>query len=68
MDEKYVSDNMKAIVGFEIELTNIEHVFKLSQNRDEESYDNIIQQLEKGDEDAKNVAERMKENRHNVFK
>lgn len=68
MSEKYVSDNMKAIVGFEIELTNIEHVFKLSQNRDEKSYDNIIQQLEKGDEDAKNVAERMKGNRHNVFK
>ena len=35
MDEKYVTDNMKAIVAFEIELTNIQHVFKLSQNRNE---------------------------------
>ncbi|MBS1748016.1 MAG: FMN-binding negative transcriptional regulator [Bacteroidetes bacterium] len=68
LDKKYVSDNMKAIVGFEIELTQIEHVFKLSQNRDEKSYDNIIQQLGKSDDDARNVAERMKENRHNVFK
>ena len=35
MDEKYVTDNMKAIVAFEIELTDIQHVFKLSQNRNE---------------------------------
>lgn len=35
MDEKYVADNMKAIVAFEIELTDIQHVFKLSQNRNE---------------------------------
>lgn len=35
MDAKYVTDNMKAIVAFEIELTDIEHVFKLSQNRNE---------------------------------
>jgi transcriptional regulator len=68
MDEKYVSDNMRAIIGFEIELTQIAHVFKLSQNRDEKSYDNIIQQLEKGDDGAREVAERMKENRHHVFK
>jgi transcriptional regulator len=35
MDEKYVADNMKAILAFEIELTDIQHVFKLSQNRNE---------------------------------
>ena len=35
MDEKYVTDNMKAIIAFEIELTDIQHVFKLSQNRNE---------------------------------
>ncbi|MFC4230547.1 FMN-binding negative transcriptional regulator [Parasediminibacterium paludis] len=35
MDEKYIADNMKAIVAFEIVLTDIQHVFKLSQNRQE---------------------------------
>lgn len=44
----YVKDNMKAIVGLEIEITDIEHVFKLSQNRDEASKQNIREQLGEG--------------------
>lgn len=67
MDEGYVTGLMKAIVAFEIEITSIEHVFKLSQNRDEKSYENIIEHLEKGSEDAKTIARSMKENKHNVF-
>jgi transcriptional regulator len=35
MDEKYIADNMKAIVAFEIVLTDIQHVFKVSQNKQE---------------------------------
>ena len=35
MDEAYVKQMMKAIVAFEIEITAVEHVFKLSQNKDE---------------------------------
>jgi len=68
MTDEYVNNMMKAIVAFEIEITSIEHVFKLSQNRDEKSYENIIEHLNKGDEDAKAVAAAMKENQHNVFK
>ena len=68
LDEHYVSTMMKAIVGFEIEITAIEHVFKLSQNRDEKSYENIIEQLQKGSEDAKQVALTMQQNQQNVFK
>lgn len=45
MSAEYVKENMKAIVGFEIELTAIQHVFKLSQNRDEVSKKQIIEQL-----------------------
>jgi transcriptional regulator len=67
LSEEYVSTMMKAIVAFEIEITSIEHIFKLSQNRDEESYENIIEQLKQGDEDAQAIAERMKENQRNVF-
>lgn len=67
MSSGYVRDMMKAIIAFEIEITGIEHVFKLSQNRDEESYKNIMAHLQEGDADAKAVAETMKENKQNVF-
>lgn len=45
MSEDYVKENMKAIVGFEIELTSIQHVFKLSQNNDDTSKQQIINHL-----------------------
>jgi transcriptional regulator len=56
---EYVNKLKKAIVAFEIEVTKIDHVFKLSQDRDEESYTNIIEQLSKGNEDAKQMAHKM---------
>jgi len=67
MDTNYVRDMMKAITAFEIEITALEHVFKLSQNRDEKSYENIIGHLKDGDAEAKTIAETMKENKSNVF-
>ena len=42
---EYVKSNMKAIVGLEIEIKDIQHVFKLSQNRDEASKQNIREKL-----------------------
>jgi transcriptional regulator len=67
MEDGYVTTLMKAIIAFDIEITGIEHVFKLSQNRDEKSYDNIMHHLHEGDADAKTVAERMGQNKSNVF-
>jgi transcriptional regulator len=58
---------MKAIVSFEIEVVSIENVFKLSQNRDEKSYDNIITQLKKQESDAKKIAEIMEQRKSKVF-
>ena len=58
---------MKAIVSFEIEVTGIDNVFKLSQNRDEKSYDNIIDKLKEGDHDAKAIAEMMEKRKSKVF-
>lgn len=58
----YVDRLMKAIAAFEIEVTEIGHVFKLSQNRDKESYLNIIEELSKGDAQAQQVASVMKRN------
>lgn len=52
IDEKYVSDNMKAIVAFEIELTDIQHVFKLSQNRSEADKVRIVEALHEKHIDA----------------
>lgn len=67
LDDSYVSNMMKAIVGFEIEITSIEHVFKLSQNRDAKSYENIMEHLNKGDADAKQVASTMHERQEKIF-
>jgi transcriptional regulator len=58
---------MKAIVAFEIEVKSIDHVFKLSQNRDEESYHSIINELEQQDGSAKEVAEQMKARAATLF-
>jgi transcriptional regulator len=59
---------LKAIVGFEIEVTSIDHVFKLSQNRDEKSYDNIIRHLKEEASEAAAVAKTMEERKAKVFK
>ncbi|PWT70864.1 MAG: hypothetical protein C5B59_19510 [Bacteroidetes bacterium] len=64
MDKEYVSRMMQAIIGFEIEIQSIEHVFKLSQNRDEKSYHNIHDSLSSGDPDAKAIAAEMKKRQH----
>jgi transcriptional regulator len=50
MSEKYIRDNLKAIVGFEIEVQHIDNVFKLSQNRDAASQEHIIENLSESKE------------------
>ena len=56
----YVSKMAKAIIAFEIEVKEMANVFKLSQNRDSESHENIIQQLnERGDADSVAIAMEM---------
>jgi transcriptional regulator len=45
LPDTFLSKMMPAIVGFEIRADKIENVFKLSQNRDEASYLNIISKL-----------------------
>lgn len=67
MDEDYVRKMMQAIIAFEIEIVSIEHVFKLSQNRDEHSYNHIIQELDEQDPDAKYIASEMKRKSGDLF-
>jgi transcriptional regulator len=64
---EYTERMMKAIVPFEIEVNDLQHVFKLSQDRDEKSYDNIITQLKKQESDAKKIAEIMEQRKSKVF-
>jgi transcriptional regulator len=64
---EYTERMMKAIVPFEIEINDLQHVFKLSQDRDEKSYDNIIQQLKQKDGDAKTIAAIMEKRKSKVF-
>lgn len=60
LDPMYMHQNMKAIVSFEIKVTTLKHVFKLSQNRDEASHQNIQNELNKGDAACKYMAAAMK--------
>lgn len=59
--EKEVSDDLRGIVGFEIKIDELQAAYKLSQNRDDESYHRVVGELEKGDAAARGVAEEMKE-------
>ncbi|MEQ9426507.1 MAG: FMN-binding negative transcriptional regulator [Cyclobacteriaceae bacterium] len=58
---------MHAIVAFEIDVTEIDTVFKLSQDRDAESYQNIITRLRQQDEDGKVIADEMERRFDEVF-
>lgn len=64
---EYISRLTKAIVAFEIPIQSIDFIAKLSQNRDRESYENIIQQLAKGDADAKAVSTEMLARKDQLF-
>jgi len=58
--EKTFNDDFRGIIGFAIEIDEIQAAYKLSQNRDETSYHHVIGELEKGDDVAKGVAAEMK--------
>jgi transcriptional regulator len=60
LSETYMQQNMKAIYSFEIVVTQLQHVFKLSQNRDEASHANIQTELNKGDAACQYMAAAMK--------
>jgi len=59
MDEAYVQQMMQAIVAFEMEVVSVRHVFKLSQNRDDKSRENIISNLSDQGDDALEIAKAM---------
>lgn len=64
MPPEFVKKEMKGVVGFEISIDKMEGKWKLSQNRDDENYRNIILELLKlNDVNAALIAEEMKKMR-----
>lgn len=60
LSEAYMQQNMKAIYSFDIVVSDLQHVFKLSQNRDQASLENIQKELNKGDAACQYMAAAMK--------
>jgi transcriptional regulator len=64
LPEDYLQSQMKGIVGFEISIDEVQASFKLSQNRDQKNYENVIAELQKSDDQtAQNVAQIMSKRR-----
>lgn len=63
----FLNKMMPAIVGFEVKADNIENVFKLSQNRDEKSYLNIIAKLEEQGGQSALIAGEMRKRHSALF-
>lgn len=60
MSEKMVENQMRAIVGFEIEITDIQAKYKLSQNRNAEDYQSVVEHLQQSsDPITRHVSELM---------
>jgi transcriptional regulator len=50
MDDAYIQQHIKAIIGFEIEVQDVQHIFKLSQNKTAETKEQIISSLQQSNE------------------
>ena len=67
LPEEYLNKMMPAIAGFELKAEKMDNVFKLSQNRDEKSYLNIIAKLEEQGGSAAMIALEMKKRKAALF-
>jgi transcriptional regulator len=64
----YTEQLMKAIVAFEIEVSELNNVFKLSQNRDEKSYHDIREKLQARGGQSGDIAEEMEKRTDELFR
>jgi transcriptional regulator len=68
MPAEYVDGMVKAISGFTIDIESITPIFKLSQNRSDESYKHIVSKLEaQNDNGAEEIAGEMIKRRLHLF-
>jgi len=69
LPQEYMHAQMKGIVGVAIKITRMEGKFKLSQNREQEDFRNVIAKLRaSGDANAQAVAEAMAQLQAELFK
>jgi transcriptional regulator len=61
--EDYRRKHMKAIAGFNIKIESVEATFKLSQDKDIESFENILEKLKNKSYQEQWLAEEMKKNK-----
>lgn len=67
LPKEYIAKMLPGIEAFEIKVDKMESVFKLSQNRDETSYRNIIAQLEKKGGMSSAIADEMRRRLETLF-
>ncbi len=58
---------MRAIVGFEVEISEMKNVFKLSQDKDEKSFNNIISRLRFKGKEGNYIATEMEKRKKSIF-
>jgi transcriptional regulator len=64
LPQDFVEKEIRGVVAFQIEITEIQANYKLSQNRDDESYQSIVSHLERRTDDySHEIAEVMRQNR-----
>ncbi|MBN7812149.1 FMN-binding negative transcriptional regulator [Algoriphagus sp. H41] len=64
MSESYVQSQIRALVGFEIKITEVQASAKLSQNRDDVNYHRIIEKLDESSFPLdREIAEEMRKRR-----
>ena len=68
LTDDYINRLIKAIIAFEMKVEEIGNVFKLSQNRDEKSFQTIMDKLNAQDEDGRIIAGEMARIKDGLFK
>lgn len=62
LPQDFVQKEIRGVVGFAIDVTRIDAGYKLSQNRNDEDHENIVQELHnRGDNDSMKVANAMRD-------
>lgn len=68
MPPEYINTHIKAIAGFEIVVRSLDPIFKLSQNKDDKSYEKIVNELNAlNDYSANEIADEMLKRRPHLF-
>lgn len=68
MTKEYLNSNVKAITAFEISIHSLHPIFKLSQNRNDESYQTIVNKLsQQSNYQAREIASEMIKRRPQLF-